>query len=308
MPSRFLRFLLFLAGACAQAQESVATLGMRHAAGSRLEWRIAEGSHPKLGPIRFATLKTPLATPVGKASLSSQVYFSCERNTTKIAIELANATAADDPGGLRPRVPPRLLCTRPASPRDRRLVQQELAARWEVSPIGDVLARGLAPAQLRECVALGIVQEVVLPRGWGRESARVEMELPPYGRELDSIFYTCGEASAHAAAPPRVAPSPPVASQPAAPVAQAPAAAPKPGPAPALPEARESAGWKPARTLARGRSNVRAAPTVSSAVVVELPPDVAVLVQETGGEWYRVKSPGRARFDGYIRRDRVVFP
>ncbi len=283
MPLQVLVLALVLASLAARAEDPVVSLGKQRAAASRLHWEIGDGSHPVLGPIRFAVLKDPVATAVGNASVSSRAYVSCERNSTTIAIELANATAADDPNGLRPRVPPRLVCSRMA-PGGRTLSQRDLAARWEVNAIGDALARGLRPVALRECVSIGIVQEVVLPKAWGRESARVEFEIAPYGRELDSIFYTCGERSAFA---------------------------PKPAPAPVAARPSPSAAhgpWKAARTVASGRTNLRAGPSAKTAVAAQLPADVSVLARSAGNGWWHVRPPpGRAKFDGYVREDRLVF-
>lgn len=275
--------LSLLAAFAAQAQDRV-SLGKQRAAASALAWDIGEGAHPVLGPIRFAGLKNAVVTPVGDRTVYSLGFVSCERNTTTIAIELANATAKDDPNGLRPRSMPRLVCHRPGA----RPAQSDLQARWKVSALGDVLAQGLKPSQLRECASIDVVQEVILPPGWPRETARVQFEMTPYGRELDSIFYTCGEVSAYAPAP-----SPPVT------VASAPRS-PKSSPAP-------DNSWKIARTSPEGRTNLRAGPALSTAVVAQLPPDVSVLVKPARDDWWHVKSPGRAKFEGYIRADRLVF-
>lgn len=245
----------------------VAALGKQRAAGSRLAWEVRDTVHPVLGPIRVAFPKSPIATPVGNANVSSRVYVSCERSSKKMAIELAHATAPDDPGGLQPRTMPRLVCNKPAAAGERRLVQEDLEARWAISDIGDVLARGLRPPALRECVSIGIVQEVVLPRGWAAESALVEFEIAPHGRALDGIFVTCGEVSAYAPAAP----------------------------------------WKAARVTSRGKTNVRARPSVDSAVVAQLAPGATVLVQQAGSDWWRAKPSAGARFEGYIRQDRLVF-
>jgi hypothetical protein len=61
-----------------------------------------------------------------------------------------------------------------------------------------------------------------------------------------------------------------------------------------------------ART-ASGRTNLRASPDTRSAVVVTLPPGTAVLAQSVGDSWWKVKSGGRAKFEGFIRQDRLVF-
>ena len=294
-----LALTLWLATIPAHSEDLVASIGKQRAASSPLQWEIREASHPRLGLIRFAFLKSPIATPVGNAKVSSNVYVSCEKGARKIAIELANATSPDDPGGLQPKTMPRLICNTLAAPNDPKVVQDEVTARWEVSPIGDVLARGLSPFALRDCVSIGIVQDVALPKGWARASAPVEFEIAPYNRELDSIFAACGEVTAYATAPPAT---------PAAPVASAAPAAPA-GPRPS-PKAADSTEvpWKQARVTSRGRTNVRAKPTLQSPVVIELDPGDIVLVQRTGTEWWRAKSrPNRPAFDGYIRQDRLVF-
>ena len=305
----------------AHSELPAAPLGKQRAASSRLEWEIREAGHPILGNIRFAFLKSAVETPVGNAKVFSRAYFSCQKASRKFAIELANATAPDDPKGLRPSTEPRLYCNRPIQPWDEKLVQEELLARWEVNDLGDALTQGLRPFPLRECVSIRVVQEVVLPQGWTQKSARVEFEILPYTKELDSIFVTCGELSAYApaapaaaavpataparvasAAPPRPAPAPaPVAS--AAPARTAPA----PAPAPAKPATETSAPWQTVRVLSSGKTNVRAGPSLQSATVTQLDPGAVVLVQRTGSEWWRAKPSAGAAFEGYIRQDRLVF-
>ena len=228
-------------------------------------WQTGEGAHPRLGPIRFAFIRDAVVTPVGNRSAYSLLYFSCERNTSTIAIELASAVARDDPGGLHPKVMPALLCEG----------RRPLPVRWQVNELGDALARGLPPSQVRACSSIRVVQELALPRGWERESVRVEMELRPSSPELASILHTCG-----------------------ADAAPAPALSPSPAPAP---------GWRHARTVASGNTNLRERPNLHSKVVAQLPPDIMVLAQPAEGDWWLVKSPGRARFEGYIRQDRLVF-
>jgi hypothetical protein len=275
---------LLLASLPARAEDLVASIGKQRAAASALQWETREASHPKLGPIYFAFLKSPIATPVGNAKISSNVYVSCEKSTRKIAIELANATSRDDPGGLHPRIMPHLICNALAAPNDPKMVRDEVTARWDVSSIGDALARGLSPFALRECVSISIVQDIVLPNGWARASAPVEFEISPYGSELDAIFVACGETTAYAAAT-------------------------SPAPRPSLKVAESTElPWRQARTTSRGRTNVRAKPNLQSTVVIELDPGDVVLVQRTGTEWWRAKSrPGRPAFEGYIRQDRLVF-
>ncbi|MGZ5033962.1 MAG: hypothetical protein ACXWAC_12250 [Usitatibacter sp.] len=281
-----------------------ASLGKQRAASSRLEWEIGEAGHPTLGNIRFAFIKNPVETPVGKWKVFSRAYVSCQKASRKLAIELTNVPKPDDPGGLYPVTMPRLTCNRLAEPGGEKLVQEELLATWEVSEVGDALARGFRAFPLRECVSIGVVQEVLLPYGWGRKSARIEFDITPYNRELDSIFVTCGELSAYAPAAPATRAT---ASAPAAPAtASAPATA--PAPATRSTPARETGvPWRTARTTSRGKTNVRAGPTLRSATIAELDPGAVVLVQRTSSEWWRAKPPAGAAFDGYIRQDRLVF-
>jgi SH3-like domain-containing protein len=65
--------------------------------------------------------------------------------------------------------------------------------------------------------------------------------------------------------------------------------------------------WRTARVISSGKTNVRAAATLQSAVVAQLDPGAIVLVQRMGGEWWRAKSSAGAAFEGYIREDRLVF-
>ena len=229
------------------------------------EWQIGEGAHPRLGSIRFASPKTPFTTPVGSTTISSRAYVSCERASGKIAIEIAHATAPDDRGGLQPKTLPVLTCRMRAAGNGP--AQAELPARWAISEIGDVLARGFLPPALRRCASIEVVQDVKLPRGWARDSAQVRFAIDPYGKELDSIFVTCGGAPA-----PRTEPA-----------------------------------WKPARTVSSGRTNVRARPTVNAPLVVQLHPGTPVLVQPAGGDWWRVRPSAGAKAGGYVREDRLVF-
>jgi hypothetical protein len=65
-------------------------------------------------------------------------------------------------------------------------------------------------------------------------------------------------------------------------------------------------GWKRAHTIAKGRSNIRKAPDINSPVVAQLPPGVRILVEAHDGDWWHVKSPSGATYDGYIRHDRFT--
>ncbi|HUP28830.1 MAG TPA: hypothetical protein VM122_01565, partial [Usitatibacter sp.] len=262
------------------AQDRTAALGKQRAAASRLEWETREAGHPTLGNIRFAVLKTPVETQAGNGKVYSRAYLSCQKTSRKLAIELTNTTAPNDPGGLRPATMPRLTCNRAEGDK---LVQEGLLANWEVSDIGDALTRGFRPFPLRECVTIGIEQEVELPKGWAPKTVAIAFEIAPYGRELDSVFVSCGEVSAYEASAPSVVASsaPRAAAPPRAPppaVATPAAPAPRPPPAPAVtPTQAGDAGWQEARTLANGKTNVRAGPSLDSAIVVALYPGDVVL-------------------------------
>jgi hypothetical protein len=277
------------------SENPAASVGKQRAASSGLEWEIREAGHPILGNIRFAFLKKPVETQVGKEKVFSGAYVSCQKGSSKLAIELANTTAPDDPGGLRPSRMPRLVCRRPAAPGDDKLVLEELPATWEVNAIGDALAQGFEAAAMRECVSIGIVQEVAVPPAWGQKSAQVIFELTPYNRELDSIFATCGEVSAYALAAPAKA---------AATAGSAAASAPTTRSTPAQ---DSGAPWRTAHVGSSGKTNVRARPKLQSPIVAQLDPGAVILVQRTAGDWWRAKPRAGAAFDGYIRQDRLVF-
>jgi len=147
---------------------------------------------------------------------------------------------------------------------------------------------------------------------------RAEFEITPYTRELDSIFANCGEASAYADDPaPAVAPAKPVALAKAVAPAKvaaaakiaAPVSTPAPPPPSPAPVRTVDAPWKEARVTSSARTNVRAKPSIDSAVIVMLDPGAIVLVRPTGNEWWhaKAKSPAGAPVEGYIREDRLVF-
>lgn len=316
------------------AQDATVTMGKQFAAASPLAWEVQDAAHPTLGKIRFAFVKNLVETPVGNAKVYSRAYVSCDPTRKKIAIELTNTTAPDDPGGLKPKVMPRLVCSRLAKPTDTTPIREELLApRWEASKIGDVLAHSLTAFPLRECVSIEVLQEVELPKGWAKATTPVTFEITPYTKELDEIFTTCGEVSAYAPPPTAVAKAPekaaPVAppkaaSAPvktaAAPVKPAttppppppPAPAPTPAPTPASTPAPKAAqvpeGFQQARVVASSKTNVRAGPTLQSSVVVTLDPGMPVLAQKAEGDWWHVKTAvGGKAIEGYVRQDRLVF-
>ena len=275
--------------AASGAEAPAAALGKQRAAGASVEWEIREAGHPALGNIRFAYVKRPVETRVGAATIYSRAYFSCQRQPRTFALELANATAPADPGGLKPAAEPRLFCHRPEP--NGQVVREEILATWDVNDkIGDAMTRGLRAFPLRECAWIAVSQEVALPEGWAQRTQRIEFELHPYARELDTIFATCGERSAYAPAQP----------VPAVAAATTPRAS-----APARPPAND--GWQEARVVATGKTNVRAQPSTRSALVAELHPGSVVRVQRTGSEWWRARPNRGTAFDGYIRQDRLVF-
>ena len=264
---------------------------------SPLQWELRNGEHPRLGPIQVAVPSSSMATPVGKEKILSLVFVSCERARGRIAIELANAAESDAKNGLRPRQMPRLFCNpRSTAPRS------EIPATWVVSDIGDALARGLAPSDLRRCASIDIVQDVALPRGWASDTQHIEVEVIPYKKELEAVLATCSEGptATIAEAPKAPAAPPPKA---ATPEATRPAS-PAPPAVPAQPAERE---WRTARTIAAGRTNVRSGPGIDTPVVAQLDPGVIVLVQATSNDWWKARAKLGAGFIGYIRQDRLLF-
>ena len=287
-----------------------AVLGkQRAAAGPGPEWEIRESGHPALGNIRYAYIKRPVETPVGNSTVYSRAYLSCQRSTNRLALELSNAIAPADPAGLQPATDPRLYCHRPTGPGSAPVAKEELLAVWEVNEkLGDALTRGLRAFPLRECAAIAVVQEVVLPPGWAAKTARVEFEVLPYSRMLDAIFVTCGERSAYA--PETAAPTVTAAVAPAAPAPPPPRAATPPPVAarPATPQPEPDSQWQQARTGPTGMTNLRAGPTLQSAIVVQLFPGAVVQVQRAATDWWRVKArtPKGQVVNGFVREDRLV--
>ena len=293
----------------AHAEEPSAALGKQRAASSKLTWDTKDSIHRALGQLRSAVLRNPFETTAGNAKVYSRVYFSCEKAGKTFSIELTNGTSLSDPTGLKPGSEPRLFCSRPIQPFDEKLVQEELLAHWEVGKNGEYLSWGLRPFPLRECVSIRVIQELALPEGSAQKSAKVEFDLFPYSRELDSIFASCGEESAYADSPKppavAVATPPAPAFAPARPVPP-PTASLKPA-APATAPVAADAGWQRARTPVNGKTNVRAGPTLQSAIVAELHPGSVVMVQKTGTEWWKARPSSGTQFEGYIREDRLVF-
>lgn len=263
------------------------TLWKERAAASRTQWETRDETHPDLGRVRSAVTRSPVETSVAGASVFTRAGVSCEPGTRRMAIELENSL--QEPGArgqrttLAPAAMPTLLCSRPIAPWDAKLVQEELAAKWDVDPAsGAALARGLRPFPLRECVVIRAEQTVVLQGG---AKARVDFEILPYARELDAVFTACGERSAYAPTEPaRVATA---------------SLEPPPTPEP-------QSAWRRARVSGTGKTNVRAAPSLKSAVVAQVAAGSAVLVQATDSEWWKARATRGGSFTGYIRQDRLA--
>ena len=248
-----------------------------------------------MGSIKVAMPRSSVVTPVRNQKIVSLVFFSCEKTAEKIAIELANASESDTRGGLGPFEMPRLVCNSPRPDGGNALVKSDLAATWEISEVGDTLARGLSPSALRRCVSIDVLQNVALPPGWSQESQRIVVELTPYGRELDSVLAACGETTAFASAEQPPAIKPPVVRPESATKTDRGATS------------KADVAWKPARTTPKGGTNVRASPSLDSAVVTQLNPGERVLVQPTSTQWWKAKPRTGTAFSGYIRQDRLVF-
>lgn len=264
-----------LAGLPSRAEEAVVAIGKQRAAASAVEWEVRDVNHPRLGPIKFASRKAAVVTPAGGETIVSQAYVSCQKGTRRIAVEFSNAFASNPAGGLGPRAWPQLTCYSPDPKVAGALAMSEIAPKWEVNNLGDALAQGLAASDLRRCVSIDVLQDIALPAGNAQGSRQVLMELLTYSRALDAVFTVCGEKTAYAA-----------------PAADPPAAA---------------AAWRRARTVAKGRTNVRAAASVDSPLVIALAPGMPVLAQRTSTDWWAVKPRSGSDFSGYIRGDRLVF-
>ena len=259
-----------------RGEETVATIGKQRASASSVEWEVRDVNHPRLGPIKFAARKSAVATAVGSETIVSQAYVSCQKSTRKIAVEFSNAFASNPAGGLGPRVWPRLTCYSPDPRGAGALAMSEISPKWEVNNLGDALVQGLAAPELRRCVSIDVLQDIALPTGSVQGSQQVVMELLTYNKELDAVFAECGEKTAYAS-----------------PAADPPAAT--------------AADWRRARTIARGRTNVRAAASVDSPQVVMLAPGTPLLAQRTSTDWWAVKPRSGSAFSGFVREDRLVF-
>jgi hypothetical protein len=296
--------------------------GMQRAEQSEIHWIVRDGPHPVLGPIKVAISVDAHTSYIGTAKIVSTVYLSCEKKTGRIAIELTNSRTIELGSGLKAKEPPRLSCLGVAPPGGLP-PHKDIAAKWEPNELGDMMARDLSPAMLRGCTSIEIVQNIALPPALGKDNEHFSIEVPPYARGPDAVFSACGEVSAYASAPVVTPAEKPVAVAEAkpAPVVSAPKAAPVAAPVQATPPAATPAPTQPAaptaaptgpatyqraHTVAHGRTNIRKSPDIASAVVAQIPPGVRVLVQESVDDWWHVKSPSGATFEGYIRRDRFT--
>ena len=277
-PDLFLALTLLLCAASlpSQGEEPVVAMGKQRAERSTAQWDARDIQHPLLGPIRFAAPRTATATAMPGGKVLSTVYVSCQKEGGKVAIELSNAPDSDPAGGMRPTQAPRLVCSSPGKGAGS-LVKREIEVKWEIRPLGDALARGIAASELRRCVSIDVLQRVALPAGSSPKSQPIAMEIAPYDLALDSVFTACGEASAYA--PPQP-----------------------------VPDAQSAASpWKPARTTTKGRTNLRATTSVDSAIVAKLAPGTAVLARQTTPSWWEVRPRKGQGFRGYIREDRLAF-
>ena len=287
-------------------QEPVVAIGKAFAVDSGIQWKSSEVNHPALGPIQFAGRMTEVTTPVREHRIFSNTYVSCQRKTGTIALELTNAPSTAPDRGLGPVDLPRLVCNSPG-PQGTGVVKTDIAASWEINNLGDALARGLSPAALRKCVSIDVLQNVALPVAWKQETQRVGLQITPYARELDAVFARCGEATAYAVVeePRPATPSSAGRATPAPSTAARATPAPSAPPAPSAARAAEPP-WMPAHTVAKGHTNVRAAASVSSRLVIQLDPGVPILVQKGAGDWWKARSANGVVFSGYIRDDRVT--
>ena len=238
--------------------------------------------HPTLGAITVAVPKAGFTTMAGGAKIVSAAFVSCEKSTRKIAIELANSLETDTRGGLLPLEPPRLVCSMRA---EGTTVRAGIVVRWVTNELGDGLARGLAPGDLKRCDSIEVLQNVALPAGSAARGQRLTMAFAPADAGVSDVFAACSDAPfVNAAARPAVASAKPTPADVASP-------------------------WKPARTLSSGgRTNVRASPDIKGALVTQLYPGTPLLVQKAEGDWWRVKPTRGNAFAGFVRADRLAFP
>ena len=86
-----------------------------------------------------------------------------------------------------------------------------------------------------------------------------------------------------------------------------PSAAAQAGASPSASAAQPAAAvsrWVPARTVAKGRTNVRQGPKTTDPVVTMLLPGQDIEV-DPGLEWSPVRLPGKAATLGFVRNDRI---
>jgi len=234
-------------------------------AAGALQWEIRDVDHQRMGAIKVAVPRDPVVTTVGKDRIDSLVFFSCEKKAQKIAIELANASESDTHGGLPPKDMPKLVC-------NTQQARSELAATWEVSEIGDALARGtfaLGIAAMRfdrrlpeRCLAQGL--------GPGEPANRARPAARRQGAGVRVRGLRRGEGGS-------------------------------------LERSRIGCLVEAGAHDGQGRTNVRAGPDLDSAVVVQLAANERVLVQSTSTEWWKVKPRKGDAYRGYIRQDRLAF-
>ena len=303
-------FVACAAIAATLSDDLLVSTGKQRADAMPIKWDVRDGTHQKLGAVRTAMALDARRTDIGRDRIISSIYFSCEKDTGKIAIELANALESAPQGGLRPKEMPRLTCF--GLPRDATVARSVIATNWEANNLGDVLSRDIPLAAMRGCVSIDIFQNVALPAGAPRESQEVGIEIATYSRDLDAVFSACGAATAYAtpAEKPRVVEKPRVAPTPPAPPVEKPrlaqaAPAPKPAAAPPATTAAD-ADWQRARTISKGNTNVRAAGNLDAPIVKAVPPGYPILVQRGAGDWWAVKPRSGDAFQGFVRRDRFV--
>lgn len=323
--------IAFSARGATPADSLVVAQGMYRAVDSDLHWRVRDGNHPKMGPIKVAISLDAHTSYFGTEKIVSTIYLSCEKKAGTIAVELTNARSDDLAGGLKLKEIPRLTCLGVAGP-GALPPRSEIAAKWEANELGDVIARGLSPSELRACPSIEVREKILLPPALEREFEEVAVQVPTYAPGPDAVFTACGETSAYppreviaektvAIAPPEkpvaVATAPKLGPPPVEKLARAPSPAPPPpapvaspklATAPAQPPPASTAppAWQRARTIPKGRSNIRRAPDIKSAVVAQLPPGVRILVHPSVDDWWHVTSPSGATFEGYIRHDRFT--